>query len=55
METRIKIIKYSLDAIIVTLFPVLIVCDVPLAIAMWSSIPCYFLSNIKEKLNKYGN
>ena len=55
METRIKIIKYSLDAIIVTLFPILIICDIPLAIAMWFSIPCYFLSNIKEKLNKYGN
>lgn len=51
METRIKIIKYSLDAIIVTLFPVLIVCDVPLAIAMWSSIPCYGLTLLKQKIN----
>lgn len=32
METRIKVIKYILDVIIVTLFPVLIVCDVQLAI-----------------------
>ena len=33
-KTSVKIIGYSLDAIVVVLFPVLVVCEVPFAIAM---------------------
>ena len=33
-KTSVKVIIYSLDAIVVILFPVLVVCEVPFAIAM---------------------
>ena len=46
-----KILNYSIDVIVTCLFPILVVLDVPFAIAMWSSIPCYGLTLLKQKIN----
>lgn len=47
-----KIFNYSIDVVVTCLFPVLVAFDVPFAIAMWSSIPCYGLNLLKQKINK---